>query len=45
MWMDGREYDGGWVNGKQSGEGYYKDKNGVRKKGIWAEGKRERWID
>jgi len=40
LWQDGREYDGAWVKGKQSGIGYYSNNTGVKKKGLWADGKR-----
>lgn len=44
-WEDGRIYKGYWKNGKQSGEGeFYNPKNKEWKKGIWKEGKREKWI-
>ena len=45
MWIDGRVYDGGWVSGKQFGEGEYTDKHGTKRRGLWVDGKREKWLD
>ena len=28
-WPDGRKYDGGWMDGKQHGVGYYTNANGI----------------
>ena len=42
---DGREYVGGWEKGKQNGEGSYKDKTSTRRKGVWQDGKRIKWLD
>ena len=42
-WKDGRTYDGSFQNSKQHGEGVY-TKNGVKKKGMWENGKNTKWI-
>lgn len=42
---DGRQYKGGWRDGKQHGEGIFVTENGEEKKGEWREGTRIRWID
>jgi len=45
-WADGRMYDGQWENGRQHGEGTYWVKEDAKpRRGIWASGKRERWIN
>lgn len=44
-WADGRMYEGHWFNGKQHGEGFYTNKDKVRKKGYWEEGNRIKWVD
>ena len=44
MWGNGKEYEGGWLHGKQCGVGYYTNLQGVRRKGVWVDGKREKWI-
>lgn len=44
IWPDGRQYKGGWRNGKQHGFGIYITSKGKEKKGEWDEGKRKRWI-
>jgi hypothetical protein len=38
-------YDGMWVNGKQEGPGIYTNARGEARFGIWASGKRMKWID
>ena len=44
-WPDKRQYKGYWSNGKQHGEGeFYNPKENCWKRGIWRDGKRERWI-
>lgn len=45
IWRDNREYEGGWDKGKQSGVGYYLSHNGVKRKGFWVDGRRQRWCD
>ena len=45
-WPDGRIYDGMWKNGFQNGEGVLFDPNlNKRRKGIWKNGKRIKWIE
>lgn len=44
-WPDGRIYDGQWENGKRSGEAYYTNLCGEKKRGIWNSDKIERWLD
>ena len=45
-WNDERKYKGMWKNGKQDGEGeFYNPKEKVWRKGIWVDGKRDKWID
>ena len=40
------KYDGQWENGRQHGEGTYWAKPDEKpRKGIWVEGKRDRWLD
>ena len=34
-WPDGRRYQGGWLDGKQNGEGTYQNSSGKEKRGIW----------
>ena len=36
---DGKRYEGQWVNGKQEGEGKFKDANGKTMTGRWKDGK------
>ncbi len=44
-WADGRVYEGNWHNGRQHGEGVYSVGNGeAPKKGVWIDGKRDRWL-
>lgn len=43
-WVDGNEYDGQWLNGKQHGEGMYSNLKGEIKKGQWDKGKRVKWL-
>ena len=46
LWADGRKYDGQWQNGRQHGEGTYWVKADQKpRRGIWVEGKRDRWLD
>ena len=43
-WPDGIKcYDGGWKNGKQHGDGDMTNSKGVKKSGIWENGKRIKW--
>lgn len=41
---DSRCYSGNWKNGKYHGEGEYTSSSGLKRKGIWDEGKRVKWI-
>ena len=41
---DGQEYDGEWKDGKQSGRGSFKTKNGSFKEAEWIDGKKIRWL-
>ena len=42
---DGKKYKGEWKDGKQNGEGeLFNPKDNTWKKGIWANGKRVKWI-
>ena len=43
-WPDGRQYDGGWLDGKQQGRGIYSLSDGMIKVGNWEKGKRTHWI-
>lgn len=45
IWADGKEYSGGWKEGKQHGIGTYKSSNGDVKKGDWENGKRIKWLN
>ena len=46
LWADGRKYEGMWLNGRQHGEGKYWAKSGQQpRRGRWAEGKREEWLE
>lgn len=45
IWSDGKEYSGGWKDGKQHGEGIYTTANGEARKGMWNAGKRIKWLD
>lgn len=42
-WAGGRSYRGYWREGKQHGLGIY-TRDGVERKGEWANGTRVRWI-
>jgi len=42
--VDGRKYEGEWVNGMQHGKGIFVNKFGERLEGLWKNGKREKWI-
>ena len=44
MWPDGRIYEGEWHDNKQHGIGHYTNKEGIKKKGEWKEGKRYCWL-
>ena len=45
-WADGRQYEGQWENGRQHGEGnYWINASSKPRRGIWFEGKRERWLE
>jgi hypothetical protein len=44
VWADGKEYSGGWKEGKQHGVGTYKSSNDEVKKGEWNDGKRVKWL-
>ena len=45
-WADGRRYEGYWSNGKQHGLGkYIIPKEGIKKHGLWEDGKRIKWFD
>lgn len=45
LWPNGNKYIGSWKNGKQHGAGIsYDAKEGVKKQGEWANGKRQRWV-
>jgi hypothetical protein len=41
----GQKYVGGWVNGKQEGEGVFYDENNVSKRGVWENGENVKWLD
>ena len=45
MWADGRSYTGGWQNGKQHGQGVYRQVDGRERVGFWQDGKRVSWKD
>ena len=32
MWPDRRQYEGMWVNGRQDGEGYFTNSQGIQQK-------------
>ena len=34
-WLDGRIYEGPWINDKQDGIGFYTNVSGLRRKGKW----------
>jgi hypothetical protein len=40
---DGRMYKGGWVNGKQDGDGTFVSPDGQQKTGKWKDGSRIEW--
>ena len=45
-WPDGRIYEGMWKNGYQNGEGELFDPNlNKKRKGIWKNGKKVKWIE
>lgn len=44
-WADGRVYDGQWLQGKQHGEGYYTNRDRLRRRGYWEQGNRVKWLD
>ena len=45
-WPDGRIYEGMWKNGLQNGEGELFDPNlNKKRKGIWKNGKKIKWIE
>lgn len=41
---DGNKYEGEWKDGKQDGHGWYTNKKGDRREGIWSKGKRVKWL-
>lgn len=44
-WPNGIKYIGSWRAGKQHGLGIlYNSKDGSKRQGEWASGKRQRWI-
>ena len=40
---DGTKFDGEWKKNKQHGRGFFTDKNGQLKEGVWRQGKCEVW--
>lgn len=42
---EGNRYEGPWLNGKQHGIGWYTNKNGEKRQGVWENGKRIKWIN
>lgn len=43
-WPEGKTYDGGWTNGNEDGLGYFINNSGIRRNGLWKDGKRINWI-
>ena len=43
LFEDGTKFDGEWKNNKQHGRGFFTDKNGQLKEGVWRTGKCEVW--
>jgi len=42
---DGRQYEGGWLQGKQHGTAKYTNATGKVRIGIWDRGKRLKWLE
>ena len=45
IWSDGRKYEGDFLNNKQHGIGEYTSKSGEKRKGMWENGIRKKWLD